>query len=84
MTAQNLSLSMSVFGPCNSANYGGTVNPSSTVNSFCVTSLHLSPLTLLILVGGEELKWYQLAHYQLMSQQGPHYSQYPKIRTSGE
>ena len=24
--------------------------------------------------GREELKWCQLAHYQLMSQQGPHFS----------
>ena len=23
-------------------------------------------------MGGEELKWHQLAHYQLMRQQGPH------------
>ena len=25
-------------------------------------------------VGGEELKWRQLAHHQLMSQQGPHWA----------
>ena len=36
-------------------------------------------------VGGEELKWRQLAHYQLMSQQGPHFSPHstakPRIKT---
>ena len=25
-------------------------------------------------MGGEELKWRQVAHHQLMSQQGPHFS----------
>ena len=25
-------------------------------------------------MGGEELKWHQLAHHQLMSSQGPHFS----------
>ena len=28
---------------------------------------------------GEELKWRQLAHHQLMSQQGPHFSPHSKI-----
>ena len=31
-------------------------------------------LPLIWAVGGEELKWSQLAHHQLMSQQGPHFS----------
>ena len=25
-------------------------------------------------MSGEELKWHQIAHHQLMSQQGPHFS----------
>ena len=30
-------------------------------------------------MGGEELKWCQLAHHQFMSQQGPHFSPYSKV-----
>ena len=33
-----------------------------------------------ISVGGEELKWHQLAHHQLMSQQGPHFSPHSKAK----
>ena len=54
------------------------------VNGFCVTGFRTffrRPLTLLILVGGEEVKWHQLAHHQLMSQQGPHFSQYSTAKT---
>ena len=29
-------------------------------------------------MGGEELKWRQLAHHQLVSQQGPHFSPHSK------
>ena len=45
------------------------------VNCFCVTSFRTSFEDLLpslfwwaVSVGGEELKWHQLAHHQLMSQ----------------
>ena len=31
-------------------------------------------------MGGEELKWRQLAHHQLMSQQGPHFSSHSKAK----
>ena len=31
-------------------------------------------------MGGEELKWRQLAHHQLMSQQGPHFSPHSKAK----
>ena len=31
-------------------------------------------------MGGEELKWRQLAHHQLMSQQGPHFSPQSKAK----
>ena len=31
-------------------------------------------------LGGEELKWHQLAHHQLMSQQGPHFSPHSKAK----
>ena len=31
-------------------------------------------------MGGEELKWHQLAHHQLMSQQGPHFSHTVKLK----
>ena len=30
-------------------------------------------------MGGEELKWRQLANHQLMSQQGPHFRQHSKV-----
>ena len=32
-------------------------------------------------MGGEELKWHQLAHYQLISQQGPHSSPHSTVKT---
>ena len=31
-------------------------------------------------MGGEELKWVQLAHHQLMNQQGPHFSLHSKAK----
>ena len=33
-------------------------------------------------MGGEELKWHQLAHIQLMSQQGPHFSPHSTAKTN--
>ena len=33
-------------------------------------------------MGGEELKWHQLAHHQLMSQQGPHFSPHIKAKAN--
>ena len=33
-------------------------------------------------VGGEELKWCQLAHHQLMSQQGPRFSPHITAKTN--
>ena len=33
-------------------------------------------------MGGEELKWRQLAHHQLMSQQGPHFSPHSKAKAN--
>ena len=33
-------------------------------------------------MGGEELKWHQLAHYQLMSQQRPHFSPHSKAKAN--
>ena len=35
-----------------------------------------------VAVGGEELKWRQLAHHQLMSQQGPHFSPHSKAKAN--
>ena len=36
-------------------------------------------------MGGEELKWRQLAHHQLVSQQGPHFSPHRKaIKSKGQ
>ena len=32
-------------------------------------------------MGGQCLKWRQLAHHQLMSQQGPHFSPHSKAKT---
>ena len=32
-------------------------------------------------MGGEELKWRQLAHHQLMSQQGPHFVHTVKLKS---
>ena len=31
-------------------------------------------------MGGEKVKWRQLAHHQLMSQQGPHFSPHSKAK----
>ena len=31
-------------------------------------------------MGGDELKWRQLAHHQFMSQQGPHFSPHRKAK----
>ena len=31
---------------------------------------------------GQELKWNQLAHHQLMSQQGPHFSPHSKAKAN--
>ena len=31
-------------------------------------------------MGGEEFEWCQLAHHQLMSQQGPHFSPHRKAK----
>ena len=33
-------------------------------------------------MGGEKLKWRQLAHHQLMSQQRPHFSPYRKAKAN--
>ena len=33
-------------------------------------------------MGREELKWHQLAHHQLMSQQGPHFSPQSKAKAN--
>ena len=33
-------------------------------------------------MGGEELKWRQLAHHQLMSQQGPYFSPHSKAKAN--
>ena len=33
-------------------------------------------------MGGEEFKWCQLAHHQLMSQQGPHFSPHSKAKAN--
>ena len=44
------------------------------------------PLTSLnwwaVSVGGEELKWHQLAHNKLMSLQGPHFSPHGTAKTN--
>ena len=57
--------------------------PHLLVNGYCLTSFHTfsgTPYLLLIgaravSVGGEELKWCQVAHHQLVSQpRGPHFS----------
>ena len=44
----------------------------------CFHSFFMDPLPSFnwwaVSVGGEELKWHQLAHHQLMSQQGPHFN----------
>ena len=33
-------------------------------------------------LGGEKLKWRQLAHHQLMSQQRPHFSSHSKVKAN--
>ena len=38
-------------------------------------------LTFIIAVGGEELKWHQLKHNQLMGLQGPHFSPHSTVKT---
>ena len=35
-----------------------------------------------VLVGVEELKWHQVAHNQLMSQQGPHFNLHSKAKAN--
>ena len=35
-------------------------------------------------MGWEELKWHQLTHHQLMSQQGPHFSPHSTAKTNGK
>ena len=59
------------------------------VNCFSVTSFRTffaDPLPYFnwwaVLVGGEELKWCQLAYHQLMSQQGPHFSPCSKAKAN--
>ena len=37
-----------------------------------------------ISVGGEELKWHQLAHHQLMTQQGPHFSPHSRATANSK
>ena len=57
------------------------------VNGFSVTCFRTFFADLLpsfnwfaVSVGGEELKWRQLAHHQLMSQQGPLFSPHSKAK----
>ena len=57
------------------------------VNSFSVTcfcTFFTDPLPSFnwwaVSVGGEELKWCQLAHHDLMSEQGPHFSPHSKAK----
>ena len=59
------------------------------VNGFCVAcfrTFFVDPLPSLywwvVSVGREELKWRQLAHHQLMSQQGPHFSPHGTAKTN--
>ena len=59
------------------------------VNSFSVTcfrTFFAGPLPSLnwwaVSVGGEELKWHQLAHNQLMSPQGPQFSPHSTAKTN--
>ena len=37
-----------------------------------------------VTVGGEELKWCQLAHHHLMSQQGPHFSPHSRAKANNK
>ena len=59
------------------------------VNGFSVTCFRTFPLDPLlsfnwwaVSVDGEELKWRQLPHYHLMSQQGPHFSPHRKAKAN--
>ena len=47
-----------------------------------ISVLFCRPLTFFKLVGGEELKWRQLAHHLLMSQQGPYFSDHSKAKAN--
>ena len=47
-----------------------------------VSVLFRRPLTFIVAVGGEELKWRQLTHNQLMSLQGPHFSPHSTAKTN--
>ena len=42
------------------------------------------PLPFFIVVSGEELKWHQLTHNQLMSPQGPHFSAHSTAKTNNK
>ena len=35
-------------------------------------------------MGGKEFKWHQLAHHQLISQQGPHFSPHTTAKTNNK
>ena len=50
-----------------------------SVTCFCT---FWRPLTFFIVVGGEELKWRQLVHNQLMNPQGPHFSPQSRAKTN--
>ena len=47
-----------------------------------VSVLYFVDLLPLLIGGREELKWRQLAHHQLMSQQGPHFSPHSKAKAN--
>ena len=47
-----------------------------------VSVLFRRPLTFIIAVGGEELKWRQLKYKQLMSPQGAHFSPHSTAKTN--
>ena len=47
-----------------------------------VSVIFRRPLTFLILVGREELKWHKLVHHQLISQQGPLFSPHSTAKTN--
>ena len=42
------------------------------------------PRTFFKLVGGEDLKWHQLAHNQLITPQGPHFNPHSTAKTNYE
>ena len=52
----------------------------------CFRTVFVDPLASFnwsaVSVGGEELKWRQLAHHQSMSQQGPHFSPHSKAKAN--